>query len=238
MKCPDSIEELEEIAKMIPLCRVTLFDQAKAKIESGAATSLHDASRQIGEETERKPESIERSIRREQANRGGTVSPSTQKFRTSFTGENEWYTPATYLDAAKSVMGGIDLDPASSETAQETVIATEYFTIKDDGLSLPWHGRVWLNPPYSQPQIMNFIQKAVDEYKQGNVSECIILTNNYTDTAWFHLAESVCAGICFTRGRIKFEGASGTPTQGSCFFYFGSSLNNFTDVFKEFGFVR
>src|SRR5262245_6844094 len=65
------------------------------------------------------------------------------------TGENEWYTPPAYLEAARLVLGGIDLDPASSDVAQRRVRAGRYFTKKDDGLSRPWRGRVWLNPPYA-----------------------------------------------------------------------------------------
>ena len=62
MKCPESIEELQELEKMIPLCKVTLYEQAKARIETGAAKSVSEAARQIGEETDRNPETIKRRI--------------------------------------------------------------------------------------------------------------------------------------------------------------------------------
>lgn len=246
MKCPDSIEELEELERMLPLCRKTLFDQAEAKIKSGTACSLHDASRQLGGETGKNPESIERAIRREQETRGGTVSPATSEkfrsnehFRTSFTGDNEWYTPQIYIDSARKVMGEIDLDPATSEHAQSRIKAANYYTIDNSGLNYQWDGRIWLNPPYSQPIIYDFIAKLIEDLQ--NIKQAILLTHNYTDTAWFHLAESKAALLCFTKGRIRFENKNrnlASPTQGSTFFYYGKEKDKFMEVFTNFGFIR
>jgi len=57
---------------------------------------------------------------------------------TQGTGENEWYTPTEYLEAAREVLGGFDLDPASSDAAQKIVKAQNYFTKSDDGLQKEW----------------------------------------------------------------------------------------------------
>ena len=156
------------------------------------------------------------------------------------TGENEWYTPAQYIELARECMGGIDLDPASSEIAQVTIRAKQYFTAKDDGLLHEWHGRVWLNPPYSQPAIFNFIEKLAREYSAGNVYQAVCLTHNYTDTKWFHAAASVCSCICLTRGRIGFVSPSGeiaAATQGQAFFYFGDNRSRFAELFSSVGVV-
>ena len=60
-------------------------------------------------------------------------------------GENEWYTPAEYIEAARQTMGGIDTDPASSELANRTVGATTYFDKISDGLMQKWTSNVWMN---------------------------------------------------------------------------------------------
>lgn len=164
-----------------------------------------------------------------------------ENHRAEGTGENEWYTPSQYIEAARKVMGGIDLDPATGPKAQEWIQAATFYTRADDGLMKPWAGKVWLNPPYSQPEIFQFCEKLVAELSAGNVTEAVLLTHNYTDTAWFHLAESIAALICFTRGRIKFvneDGEECAPTQGQAFFYYGENAERFREVFHDFGFVR
>ena len=72
-------------------------------------------------------------------------------FRTNFTGNNEWSTPAPHLALVRQVLDQIDLDPASNDIAQRRICAARYFTKDDDGLSKPWHGRVFMNPPFAYP---------------------------------------------------------------------------------------
>lgn len=171
----------------------------------------------------------------------GVLDSDNDHFRTSFTGENEWYTPLVYVEAAREVMGTITLDPATSEYGQSRIKAEYYFTAEDDGLKEPWIGKIWLNPPYSNPLLSEFIDKAVSEYQSGNITEAIILTHNYTDTKWFHKTASACSMMCFTLGRIKFEDKDrnlAAPTQGSAFFYFGVNPERFKRVFEQFGFIR
>jgi ParB family chromosome partitioning protein len=156
---------------------------------------------------------------------------------TEGTGEIERYTPAIYIEATRRVLGEIDLDPASCDLAQQTVDATDYFTIEDDGLSQEWRGRIWLNPPYHKKLLPAFISKLVAEIASGRITAAIMLTNNSTDTEWFNTAVGVCQSICFTRGRIQFHPAEivGAPTQGQAFFYFGNDVQRFEDVFCVIG---
>jgi phage N-6-adenine-methyltransferase len=133
------------------------------------------------------------------------------------------------------------LDPASSKLAQRRVKAERYFTAEQNALNRDWFGKVFLNPPYSRDLMPRFASKLVEEVNAGWVSEAIMLTHNYTDTAWFHTAESVAELICFTRGRIAFVSQNGTlaaPTQGQAFFYFGERPEAFRDNFSHRGFIR
>jgi phage N-6-adenine-methyltransferase len=156
------------------------------------------------------------------------------------TGENEWYTPPEYIASARRVLGGIDLDPASSDIANRVVAADQIFSKRDNGLERQWHGRVWMNPPYSQPEIAQFSEKLSAEWERQNIQSAIALTHNYTDTQWFHRMANACTAICFTRGRIGFkspEGKTAAPTQGQTFFYFGNQPERFSEEFSKHGFV-
>lgn len=152
-------------------------------------------------------------------------------------GENEWYTPAEYIHAAREVMGGIDLDPASTHEANTIVQAERFYTIADDGLTQDWYGRVWLNPPYSQPLIGRFAEKIADQYVRDSIEQACVLVNNATETEWFIHMASVANAFCFPKTRIRFWAPDkiASPLQGQAVMYFGEHYLDFTRVFRQFG---
>ena len=156
-------------------------------------------------------------------------------------GNNEWYTPREYIQAARDVMGDIDTDPASSEIANRTVNARIFYTADEDGLAYDWRGRVWMNPPYAQPLITEFCEKLAGDYRQGFVYEACALVNNATETKWFNSLLEEAAAVCFIRGRVKFidpaGNPSGAPLQGQAVLYLGENPEKFSSVFSEFGAV-
>jgi hypothetical protein len=154
-------------------------------------------------------------------------------------GNNEWYTPPKFIEAARAVMGAIDVDPASTTAANGTVRATTFYTIETDGLAQEWNGRVWMNPPYGQPYIEHFCDKLIVEYNEGRAREACVLVNNATETAWFQTLLLCADALCFPRQRVRFLDEDGRPTgqplQGQAILYFGPHIAAFAEQFAEFG---
>jgi ParB family chromosome partitioning protein len=221
-----------------------VFRQPASLAEAGIDKNLADHARKLCKLDDDAFEAKVEEWREDAQADSGIIVPYLLKphsLRTLGTGNNEWHTPEDYIEAARAVMGGIDLDPASNAAAQRTVRAAHYFTKADDGLTKPWRGKVWLNPPYSKPLIADFVEKLVEEYQAGHATSAILLTHASTDTGYFHLALKVARVFCLTLGRVRFitpdNARAKSPPIGHCFFYFGDRPDAFAARFADFGFV-
>jgi phage N-6-adenine-methyltransferase len=162
------------------------------------------------------------------------VIPSASKQSQS----DEWYTPRWVLDGVRRVLGQIDLDPASNP-GTPNVEAASHFTREEDGLALPWRGRVFLNPPWSQTA--RWMVKLIEEVDAGRVIEAIALVRALgLETRWYqrYLTDARVA-VCFLRGRVNYIAGAGqpncSPTQGSALLYVGPHRDRFADVFGGLG---
>ncbi len=153
-------------------------------------------------------------------------------------GENEWYTPPAFIEAARKAMGSITCDPASSAAANKMVRADVFFTKEQDGLNEKWSGKVWLNPPYAQPLVAQFSEAVCAKLEAGEIKQAIVLVNNATETAWFQRMLAVAVAVCFVKGRVKFldpQGNPGAPLQGQAVLCLGGDAFRFHKAFAEFG---
>lgn len=221
-------------------------DTEKLKTKSEITTEMGMTSQQVSQyqQMAQHPEAVQTAI--EKARESGDVVSRNQvmkeirnrPFVTNNSGNNEWYTPEPIIELARSAMGGITLDPASSEVANQTVQAENYFTVEDNGLEKEWFGNVWLNPPYSAELIGKFSEKLIAE--RENYEQAIMLVNNATETEWFNKVVSIASAVCFPKGRIRFyspEKVSNAPLQGQALLYIGNDVKSFVKQFASVGWV-
>lgn len=152
---------------------------------------------------------------------------------------DEWYTPSDYIEAARKLMGAIDCDPASCELAQRVVKAKTFYTVQTDGLKQDWTGRVWLNPPYSQPKISQFTERLIEQYEAAITTEAVLLVNNCTDAGWF-IALARRYPMMFSIGRAQFWQADQktfATRQGQAVFYLGTRIDRFLECFNELAYA-
>lgn len=156
---------------------------------------------------------------------------------------SDWFTPPKYVEMARELMGGIDVDPASNAYANEKVVqAITYYDIQTNGLDKDWHGRCFLNPPYgkdggdSNQEIWS--RRLIEQFEAGITTEAVLLVNANTEAKWFQPLYNYF--ICFTNHRIRFYNTEGTPsqpTQGNAFIYLGNQQERFVELFSTFGVV-
>jgi len=153
-------------------------------------------------------------------------------------GNYEYYSPLKIVEAARQVMGRINLDPASSEKANKIVKADFYYM--QLGLALKWEGNVWLNHPFSRINNPLWIRKLIFEYEAGRTKQACCITYAATSEKWFQPLLNYPQ--CFLCPRTNYYLPDGTKkrgvTKGSVVTYLGSNVDRFKEIFSQFGVVK
>ena len=130
---------------------------------------------------------------------------------------DEWFTPSYIFDALGEIF---DLDVSAPPNGGPHVPAQAWFTKRDDGLTAPWRGIVWMNPPFGGrnglvPWLNRFFQ-------HGNG---IALTPDRTSAPWWQDANRRADATLFIAGKVKFERPDGSvgksPGTGTTLFAAG-----------------
>ena len=217
----DELEVVRDPAQRSVLEREVVAKD-KAAVEHRDKIAVRALAREVAESDDPKQSALH--LKRGAAEGGGDV---------------EWYTPQALVSSARSVMGNIDLDPASCEAAQATVKATTWWSKEEDGLVQEWKGRVWLNPPYAAKAIVPFAAKLVEAYADGAVTEaCWLSPTNAADVAWAQELMVQASAVCLIGGRVEFvrsDGGTGGSAWASMVLYLGPNPGRFCEVFSKHG---
>lgn len=115
---------------------------------------------------------------------------------------DDWETPKWLFDQLDAQYHfELDVCAQSHDTK-----CKRFFSPEQDGLSHPWYGACWMNPPYGR-EIVKWVQKAYYAATYGGATVVCLLPAR-TDTNWWH--EYVLGGasqITYLRGRLRFVGA-------------------------------
>lgn len=111
-----------------------------------------------------------------------------------------WLTPPDILKA----LGLFDLDPCAAPEPRPWPTAAHHYALPQDGLSLPWAGRVWCNPPYNRHAV-----KWLRRLAEHGTGTALIFAR--TETNWF--IETVwqrATALLFLHGRVNFHHQDGS----------------------------
>lgn len=119
-----------------------------------------------------------------------------------FSGKTDlWETPQDFFDKLNKEFH-FDLDVCA---LPENAKCERYYTPKMDGLSQPWEGTCWCNPPYGR-EVGSWVRRALMSSIAG--ATVVMLLPARTDVKWFHeyIYERESIEVRFIRGRLKFGG--------------------------------
>jgi phage N-6-adenine-methyltransferase len=131
---------------------------------------------------------------------------------------DEWSSPRDLVEPLDDAVGGFDLDPCSG--AESSPFAEETYTEADDGLSKPWHGTVWVNPPYSE--MADWTAKAVAEAERDAVDRIYYLCKGDSSTEWWHDGLDAADVVVAVDRRLSFGDGGDSAPFASHIFVFGT----------------
>jgi len=152
----------------------------------------------------------------------------------------ERYSPPWLVEAARTVMGAIDVDPASCEYANRNVRAKKYFSRQNNGLRQHWHGRVFVNPPFGR-EWRKWADKLIQEIEAGRTKQAFLIAPGrvlwVVGASWFR--PLLRGSIFLPNERIEyFDPLSDKWLDvylGSFCLYYGPQQLHFARVFGENG---
>ncbi len=171
----------------------------------------------------------------------------------------EWYTPDAFVQSARVVMGGIDLDPASHPEANARLKIDRIYTESDNGLTKDWYGRVFLNPPGGL--VADFWKKLVFEYAtRAHTDQAIWIGYSLEQFQTLQNIGEACLpqhyANCFPKRRIAFveneakravriakldptkvPSKNGSPSHANYITYLGPNIDAFVSEFRQYGIV-
>jgi hypothetical protein len=123
---------------------------------------------------------------------------------------DEWLTPPEIIDALGGA-GSFDLDPCSP-IARPWPTAREHYTIRDNGLIKPWHGRVYLCPPYQTSVIGKWLARMAEH----NRGVSLLFARTETDAFFSHIWERAAALLFLRTPRLHFHYVDGSRAKNNC----------------------
>lgn len=165
-------------------------------------------------------------------------------------GNDDWLTPLWLVDRVREVLGGIDLDPASSFEANKRIKAKRFYNERMDGLVQRWHGSIFVNPPggvrafgKKRSNQVLFWEKLMSAWPVFRHAIFLAFSLESLQSTQRCAAPAMTTFLlCIPDRRIRFDNPNGTPgrspTHANAIIYVPGSVDrtqSFCESFRDVG---